>query len=115
MDNKAQKATLFGGLIASIVAASCCIGPVIFAVLGVSSAGLLSKMEPYRPYLTVLTLALLGLAFFYTYKKKPAAECEKDSYCANPKSDKWNRRILWIATILILSFLTFPYWSIYLV
>ncbi|MDP7320699.1 MAG: mercuric transporter MerT family protein [Bacteriovoracaceae bacterium] len=115
MDNKAQRATLLGGVIASIVAASCCIGPLIFAVLGVSSARLLSKMEPYRPYLTVLTLVLLGLAFFYTYKKKPADECEDGSYCANPKSDKWNKRILWIATVLILGFLTFPYWSIYLV
>ena len=115
MDNKAQRATLLGGVIASIVAASCCIGPLIFAVLGVSSAGLLSKMEPYRPYLTVLTLVLLGLAFFYTYKKKPADECEDGSYCANPKSDKWNKRILWIATVLILGFLTFPYWIIYLV
>ncbi len=115
MESKAQKATLIGGIIASIVASACCIGPVIFAVLGVSSAGLLIKMEPYRPVISIFTLALLGLGFYFTYRKKPAEECEEGSYCVNPKSDVWNKRVLWIATIFILSLLTFPYWSIYLV
>ena len=115
MENKTQKVTLVGSIVASIIASACCIGPVIFAVLGVSSAGMLSKMEPYRPVVSVLTLALLGAAFYYTYKKKPAEQCEEGSYCANPKSDVWNKRILWISTILISVFLTFPYWSIYLI
>lgn len=115
MENKVQKATLISGIFASIAAASCCIGPVLFAVLGVSSAGVLSKMEPYRPYLTVLTMMLLGTAFYFTYRKKDTEECEPDSFCANPKADKWNRIILWSATVLILGFLTFPYWSIYLI
>lgn len=114
MDDKAQKVTLLGSIIAAIVASACCVGPVIFALLGVSSAGLLSKMEPYRPILSVLTLGLLGIAFYFSYRKKPAEECEEGSYCANPKSDKWNKRILWMATIFIIGFLTFPYWSIYL-
>lgn len=115
MENKAQKATLISGIFASIAAASCCIGPVLFAVLGVSSAGFLSKMEPYRPYLTVITIILLGSAFYFTYRKKNTEECNSDSYCANPKADKWNRIILWSATVLILGFLTFPYWSTYLI
>lgn len=115
MENKAQKATLISGILASIAAASCCIGPILFAILGVSSAGALTKMEPYRPYLTVLTIFLLGAAFYYTYMKKPSNECAADSFCANPKSDMWNKIILWFATVLIIGFLTFPYWSIYLV
>jgi len=115
MENKAQKATLISGIIASIAAASCCIGPVLFAVLGVSSAGALSKMEPYRPFLTILTVILLGAAFYFTYRKNETEECDPNSYCANPKADKWNKIILWCATVLILGFLTFPYWSIYLV
>lgn len=115
MDDKAQKVTLLGSIIAAIVASTCCVGPVIFALLGVSSAGLLTKMEPYRPILSIFTLGLLGIAFYFSYRKKPSEECEEGSYCANPKSDKWNKRILWMATIFIIGFLTFPYWSIYLV
>lgn len=115
MEDKTQKMTLIGSVVASIIASACCVGPVIFAVLGISSAGLLSKMEPYRPILSVITLSLLVIAFYFTYKKKPAKDCEEGSYCANPKSDVWNKRVLWLATVLILSFLTFPYWSIILV
>lgn len=115
MENKTQKATLVGSIVAAIVASSCCIGPIIFAILGVSSAGMLSKMEPYRPFLSVVTIGLLIAAYYFTYRKKPAQECIEGSYCANPKSDIWNKRILWIATIFILGFLTFPYWSLYFV
>lgn len=115
MGNKTQKVTLIGSIITSILASACCIGPVLFAVLGVSSAGMLSKMETYRPIISVITLALLVAAFYFTYKKKPAEECKDGSYCANPKSDIWNKRILWLATVMIFGFLTFPYWSIYLI
>ncbi|MBK24544.1 MAG: mercury transporter MerT [Halobacteriovorax sp.] len=115
MEDKAQKATLVGSVIAALVASACCVGPVIFAVLGISSAGLLTTLEPYRPIVSIITLGLLAFAFYLTYRDKPAKECEEGSYCADPRSNKWNKRILWIATILIVGFLTFPYWSIYLV
>jgi len=113
--NKSQKATLIGGVIGSLIASSCCIGPIIFAFLGVSSAGLLTKMEEYRPIVSLITILLLALAFYFTYRKKPSLECVEGSFCANPKSDIWNKRILWFSSILIIAFLTFPYWSIYLV
>ncbi len=115
MSSKTQKATLIGGILASLAASICCIGPIIFAVLGVSSAGMISKFEAYRPLMIVVTIAFVAVAFYQTYKKKPAEECVEGSYCANPKSDKMNKVILWIASTLILGFITFPYWSIYLV
>lgn len=115
MENKAQKGTLIGSIVAAIVASACCIGPIVFALLGISSAGLITKLEAYRPVISIVTLLLLAAAFYFTYRKKPAEECEDGSYCAKAESDKWNKRILWISTILIFIFLTFPYWSIYLV
>jgi len=115
MKNKVQKGSLIGGIITSLIASSCCIGPIVFALLGISSAGLLTKLEVYRPLLSVVTFLLLGIAFYFTYRKRPADECVAGSFCARPESDKWNKRILWFSTILIVSFLTFPYWSIYLV
>jgi len=115
MENKAQKATLTGSIVASLVASACCIGPIIFAFLGVSSAGLISKLVPYRPIISIVALGLLGTAFYFTYKKKPAILCEDGSYCANPKFDFWNKIILWLSTVVIIAFLTFPEWSIILV
>jgi mercuric ion transport protein len=61
-----------------------------------------------------VTIIFLTIAFYQTYKKKPALECVEGSYCANPNSEKINKTILWISTVLIIGFLSFPYWSIYL-
>lgn len=112
-NNKSQKLAILGGILASLVASTCCIGPVIFALLGISSAGL-SKFEAIRTYTTAATIFFLVFAFYKTYKKKPSVQCENGSYCENPKSNKINRIILWISTIIILGVLTFPWWSIYL-
>jgi mercuric ion transport protein len=112
MENKKSKSLLFGSIVASLFASACCIGPIIFAVLGISSAGLLSKFEPYRGLISLATIILLAASFYFTYRRKPAEECRADSLCANPKSDKWNKIILWTATFMILAILTFPQWSV---
>ena len=115
MNGRKQKLSLMGSITASILASSCCIGPMVFALLGVSSAGVISKVEPYRGIILFITIVLLISAFYYTYKKKTFEQCRVGSYCANPKSDSWNKIILWVSTVTIVIFLTFPYWSIYLV
>jgi len=85
MENKTQKITILGSVIASIVSSACCIGPVLFAVLGVSSAGLLSRMEPYRPLISIITMGLLLTAFYITYKKKPVGERENSKKALSNK------------------------------
>lgn len=106
--------TLIGGALSAILTSACCIGPIIFALLGISSAGLIGRLESYRSLALILTIILLATSIYFVYRKKSAEECVEGSYCANPKSEKLNKRILWIATFLILGILTFPYWSIYL-
>jgi len=108
---KTERASIVGSLISGFMASICCIGPVAFALLGVSGAGFISAFEKYRPIFTVVTVLFLGTAFYFTYKKKPAEECEEGTYCANPKSDKWNKIILWASTVLVVFFLFFPWIS----
>ena len=108
MAGKTEKATLLGGLAASFLASICCIGPVVFALLGLSGAGFIAAFEDYRPLFITVAVIFLGVSFYFTYKKKPAEECEDGSYCANPKSDKWNKIILWFSTIIIVIFIFFP-------
>jgi mercuric ion transport protein len=114
MENKKAKGFILGSFGASILASACCIGPIILAVLGVSSAGILSSFEPYRGLISIAAVSLLGLSFYFTYRKKPGQECKEDIICANPKSQIWNKRFLWLTTFLILAILTFPDWSIFL-
>ncbi|MBI3535698.1 MAG: mercury transporter [Deltaproteobacteria bacterium] len=108
MSLNTQKTTLISSIISAVLASICCIGPIVFAVLGVSGAGFILKFEQYRPLFIVVATVLLGVGFYFTYKKKPAEHCEPGTYCANPKSDRLNKIILWIAAILVAFFVFFP-------
>lgn len=112
MNNKGRNSLLAGSFIASLFASACCIGPILFAVLGISSAGLLSKFEPYRGILTAIALLMLILGFIFTFRKKALSECKEKSICANPKSDTWNKTVMVLAAILVILLLTFPQWSL---
>lgn len=87
--NKKTKAPIFGALATAILASICCLGPIVLAVLGAGGAGLFSKFESLRPYLFGLTAILLGLAFYFTYRKRKV-ECE-DGTCKIHKASKWNK------------------------
>ena len=63
---KIENASTIGTVIASFLAASCCIGPAIFVVFG-ASAGFLGKLaffETYRIYLLGAGFLMLGFSFW---------------------------------------------------
>lgn len=94
-------------VISAFIASACCVGPLVFALLGIGGAGFLVKLEPYRPYFTGATVLLLGTGFLLSYRQpKPAADCE---VCEVPRVQKAGRAMLWIATVLVAGFLAFPY------
>ena len=69
-----------GTILASFLAASCCIGPAIFVLFG-ASAGFLGKLsffEPLRPYLLGVGFLMLCMAFWKLYVRKPDCSCEAD-------------------------------------
>ncbi len=114
-------ASIVGAVVSAFLASLCCLGPLLFALLGIGGAGLLVKFERYRPYFTLLTLGLLAAGFYFTYRKPkvvavpatagqgPACDCE------HPKSNRLGRILLWIATALVIGFLIFPYLAAHLV
>lgn len=104
----AGKASLVGSLVTAFLASICCIGPVVFAILGISGAAFVQKFEDYRPLFIVAAVGFLGTSFYFTYRKMPAEQCEPGSYCAHPKSDRINKIVLWIATFFVALFLFFP-------
>lgn len=104
---KLHNLPIIGAIISGIVASFCCIGPAVLAVLSIGGAGLFSKFEIYRPYFIGLTIALLGLAFYLTYRKREVV-CE-DGTCKIKNAGKWNKIALWIATVLVVLFIAFTY------
>jgi mercuric ion transport protein len=98
-------------ILSAFIASACCVGPLVFTLLGIGGAGLLVKFEPYRPYFTVLTLGLLGLGFYFAYRPSRVQTAANGPACdcPHPKSNRFGRISLWIATVLVVGFLSFPY------
>ncbi len=112
-DKSLTSASAAGAVLSAFLASLCCIGPLVFAVLGIGGAGLLVKFEAYRPYFTGLTAALLGAGFYFTYRRPTAAAASATEGpacdCEHPKASRLGRVMLWVAAALVLAFWSFPY------
>lgn len=105
---KLPAATMAGAVISASLASACCIGPLVLALVGLGGAGLLIKLEPYRPHFTVATLLALGAGFWFTYRKPKLVEGD-DCGCEHPKSNRLGKVLLWVVTVVVIGFWSFPY------
>ncbi len=104
-----------GAVVTAIAASACCVGPLVLALLGIGSGALLVSLEPYRPYFTALTLGLLAAGFYLQYRKpKPTTIDGVACDCPTPRSHRLGRIMLWVATVMVLAFLGFPYVTPYI-
>ena len=94
-----------GGILAAVLASSCCIGPLILAAIGMSGAGFIAPVAEYRPIFIGLTFALIGVAYYFTYWRKKKACCARE----RPKR-RWAQEIsLWTITVVAVGLAAFPY------
>ncbi len=127
-----------GALASAIVASACCWLPLLLIAAGISGGALSAAFEPWRPVFLPVTFALLGIAFYLTYRKPrmPAtdgigtrASGEACGYapargatetCCPPENSngitlkKANKVILWVVTTFVLAFAFFPNYVGYL-
>lgn len=106
--SKSQPWALVGAILAALGASACCILPIAVALLGVGSAALGAKLEPFRPWLLLVTVSLLGVAFFVAYRPR---ECAPGDACASEGARWRSRCFLWLAAFLALALMTFPYYA----
>jgi mercuric ion transport protein len=101
---KKENISSIGTILASFLAASCCIGPAIFVVFGTSIGvlGKLSVMEAMRPYLLGTGFLMLGFAFWKLYVRKLEFNCEADV-----RSRKIARGIWWLGFVSLVFAATF--------
>ncbi len=108
-----EKAAAAGSIVGGVLASACCIGPVVFTLLGVSGAWFAHMFEPLRPLLLTLTYSLLAVAFYLTYR--PAAtSCAPDAACSIPATRRLGAVMLWIAAVVVLLATAFPWYAEYL-
>ncbi|SRR5581483_1983925 len=99
-----------GGVLAAVVSALCCAGPLVAVALGMSGAGFAATFEPLRPYFIGATVLALGWGFAILRREEQRA-CEPGSLCASPVARRRMRVALWTATVLAAVMVTFPWWS----
>jgi mercuric ion transport protein len=109
---RAENAAALGSVMSALLASACCIGPLVFAVLGISGAAAAQRFEPLRPYLLVLTYGLLGGAFYSAYGRRPA--CAPTDACAMPRASRFARAMLWVAAVVAVLATAFPWYAEYL-
>jgi len=95
-------------LISAGIASLCCIGPALFIALGLGSLGAFAVFEQYRPFLIGITALLLGIAFYFTYRKREIV-CE-DGSCKLASGSPKAKVLFWIVALFALGFMSAPYW-----
>ena len=125
-NNKVGLLAQAGALLGAILASACCWLPLLLVALGVGGGTLSATFEAWRPFLLPVTFAMLGLAFYFTYRRpKPAAQAGGGAAsCAVPATGseaccppagrfvsmvkRVNRVMLWTVTAFVLAFAFFP-------
>lgn len=105
--NGLSRASAAGAVISGFLASACCIGPLLVVFLGVSSAGALLALEPYRPLFAAAMFAFLGFGFYRMYWR-PRAAARRGEACCAPQALRAQRIALWLVTVLALTLLFVP-------
>lgn len=102
-----------GAVLAAFIASLCCIGPLLFVVLGLGSFGAATAFEPARPYLLGAAVLFLAFGFYRAYFRREAASspCEPGEACATRPAGRASRAALWVAAIAVLAFALSPYYA----
>jgi mercuric ion transport protein len=103
--------TLWAGALAATGASLCCVAPLVLVSLGLGGAWLssLTQLEPLRPIFVVLTLGMLVLAWRKLYRSPVA--CKAGKPCADVAVQRRQRFIFWLAAVLLLLLLAFPWYA----
>jgi mercuric ion transport protein len=99
-----------GGILGALAASSCCILPLVLALLGVSGAwiGNLTAVAPYKPLFVAATVGLLGYGYYLVYGKQRQA-CAPGEACARPLPSRSVQLGLWTATALTIVAVAFDF------
>lgn len=100
---------LAAGGLAAVLASTCCLGPLVLVLLGVSGSwiGNLTALEPYRPIFIGTALIALFLAGRRIFR--PTQACQAGEICAIQHVRTAYKAVFWIVAALVVVGLVFPY------
>jgi len=100
---------LFVGGVAAILASTCCLGPLVLLMLGVSGAWIanLTALEPYRPIF--IGVAFVALLLSYRQVFHPAIACQPGAVCAIPRVRTAYKALFGLVVVLLLIAVSYPF------
>ncbi|MEZ4651979.1 MAG: mercuric transporter MerT family protein [Candidatus Eisenbacteria bacterium] len=103
-----------GAIVSAILSSACCWLPLLLIAFGASAAGVAGFFEVYRPHLLGATGLLLASGFYLVHFRKE--KCGPGEACAvpNPRLRRFNKIMLWVATVVVFTFALFPNYVGYL-
>jgi len=103
------RGALFVGGVAAIVASTCCLGPVVLLMLGISGAWIanLTALEPYRPIF--ISVAAVALFFSYRHIFRPTVACQPGEVCAVPEVRSTYKVLFGLVVALLLIAVSYPW------
>lgn len=89
------------GLIAGLLASSCCILPLALVSVGIGGAWVskITALAPYQPVFIATALLALGAGFWTAYRKQTV--CVPGSLCEKPAATRTTKAVLWIGLVVI--------------
>jgi len=92
-----------GGLIAALLASSCCILPLVLVSIGAGGAWLarLTALAPYQPFFLAAALPLTGYGLWRAYARPRA--CVPGTLCKHPSTGRIATLILWAGFLLTIA------------
>ncbi len=107
------KVAATGGILAALAMTSCCILPLVLFSVGATGAwiGRMGAMYQYKWYFVAFAVATLGYGFYKVYWETPKV-CA-DGTCARPLNQRFMKTSLWVATVVVIASLLFPYFTPY--
>lgn len=113
MKEAGEKIFLGSAIVAAAASSLCCILPVLAIAFGLGAFGIASVFETLRPYLLIVVILALAFSYYLTYFRPE--KCDEGQACATKPIGRINQIILWTATIAIIAFALFPYYTDYIV
>ncbi len=102
-----------GGVLGlSVLIASCCLGPALFLLFGVSVGvlGAFSVLEPYQPYFIGAGVLALGFAGHRIFRPAEMdTDCGDDACIPDSRSRRFTRRFFIVAVVLFMGAAAYPH------
>jgi mercuric ion transport protein len=105
-----NKVATVGSLFGALAMTSCCILPLVLVSFGVGGVWIaqLTALYAYKWYTFTAASAFIGYGFWKVHQAE-AGECRDGTSCARPVNRKVMKFSLWLATIVTLIAMIFPY------